>query len=62
MEEKIYERQVAKLSTSLRVIDEHQIDRHFTQTSLAELYNFNPDTPEERETPILPKVRICAFI
>lgn len=60
MEEKIYERQVAKLSTSLRVIDEQQIDRHFSQTSLAELYAFNPDTPENRETPVLPKV--CSLI
>ena len=56
MEEKIYERQVAKLSTSLRVIDEQQIDRHFSQNSLAELYAFNPDPPENRETFALPKV------
>lgn len=60
MEEKIYERQVAKLSTSLRVIDEQQIDRHFSQTSLAELYAFNPDPPENRETPVLPKDRLMA--
>lgn len=60
MEEKIYERQVAKLSTSLRVIDEQQIDRHFTQTSLAELYAFLPESPDTRETPILPKDRLMA--
>ena len=43
MEEKIYHRQVAKQSLALRVIDEHQLDRHFTSTELRELYAFDPD-------------------
>ena len=41
MEEKIYERQVTKLSTALRVIDEEQIDRHFTREEVGDLYAFN---------------------
>ncbi|XP_074000047.1 uncharacterized protein isoform X3 [Rhodnius prolixus] len=60
MEEKIYERQVAKLSTALRVIDEHQIDRHFSHSALAELYTFDPEGSELRATPVLPKDRLMA--
>ena len=62
MEEKIYERQVTKLSLSSRVIDEHQIERHFTAADLAELYLFQPDRLDDpdriEEIPALPKVRL----
>ena len=61
MEEKIYERQVTKQSLAQRVVDEHQIDRHFNQHDLAELYRFTPDVLDDpdriiRPTPALPKV------
>ena len=62
MEEKIYERQITKETLSQRVIDEHQLDRHFTASDLAELYHFTPDrlddpNRKERPTPKLPEVR-----
>lgn len=58
MEEKIYERQVTKLSISCRVVDEQQIDRHFSRNEIEELYTFNRKIPDENETPKLPNVGI----
>ncbi|KRT83926.1 helicase [Oryctes borbonicus] len=55
MEMKIYERQVTKQAISKRVIDEQQIDRHYNQSDLAELYKFEPVPEEERPTPLVPK-------
>jgi hypothetical protein len=51
MEEKIYQRQVVKQSLSQRVIDDHQLDRHFTENDIKELYKFTPEQfPEVRPT------------
>ncbi|CAF5094868.1 unnamed protein product, partial [Rotaria magnacalcarata] len=50
MEEKIYQRQVVKQSLSQRVIDDHQLDRHFTENDIKELYKFTPEQlPEARQ-------------
>ncbi|XP_057364633.1 transcriptional regulator ATRX homolog [Daphnia carinata] len=43
MEEKIYYRQVAKLSLSRRIVDEEKIDRYFGSNDLSDLYTFNAD-------------------
>lgn len=57
MEEKIYKRQVTKIGLAQRVIDEHQLDRHFTSQELKELYMLEPDiwTGTHKNTPVLPK-------
>jgi hypothetical protein len=63
MEEKIYNRQVTKQSLAMRVVDEQQLDRHFTQSELKELYNFQPDIWDEsrkHDTPVLPNDSILA--
>ncbi|XP_037945217.1 transcriptional regulator ATRX homolog [Teleopsis dalmanni] len=60
MEQKVYERQVAKQATAKRVIDEQQISRHYNQSDLQELYTYELRPSTEREVPILPKDRLFA--
>ncbi|KAK2881878.1 transcriptional regulator ATRX-like isoform X2 [Channa argus] len=67
MEEKIYDRQVTKQSLSYRVVDQQQIERHFTLSELTELYNFEPDLLDDpnsktskRTTSVLPKDTVLA--
>ncbi|XP_076446217.1 uncharacterized protein LOC143283763 [Babylonia areolata] len=65
MEEKIYDRQVTKLSLSQRVVDEHQVERHFTAADLSELYAFRPDRLSDesaKKTLMLPKDVLLAEI
>ena len=64
MEEKIYQRQIAKHSLSQRVIDSHQLERHFTDRELRELYAFEPDIydPETVEVPIMPSDDLLKYL
>lgn len=68
MEEKIYDRQVTKQSLSYRVVDQQQIERHFTLSELTELYTFEPDLLDDpnskkskRITSVLPKVMLSSL-
>eukprot|EP00066_Takifugu_rubripes_P020535 XP_011609801.1 PREDICTED: transcriptional regulator ATRX-like isoform X2 [Takifugu rubripes] len=65
MEEKIYDRQVTKQSLSNRVVDQQQIERHYTLHELTELYTFTPDLLHEpnsqksrRSSSAVPKEKI----
>uniref|UniRef100_A0A182VWQ4 Transcriptional regulator ATRX n=1 Tax=Anopheles minimus TaxID=112268 RepID=A0A182VWQ4_9DIPT len=60
MEEKIYERQVTKQAISKRVIDEQQIDRHYKENDLQELYRYEVEISDPRPMPNLPKDRLFA--
>ncbi|XP_070773018.1 transcriptional regulator ATRX-like [Enoplosus armatus] len=67
MEEKIYDRQVTKQSLSNRVVDQQQIERHFTLFELTELYTFEPDLLDDpnskkskRTTSVVPKDTVLA--
>lgn len=48
---KVYERQVVKQSISKRVIDEQQIDRHYTQNDIMELYRLVLELQLDNTTP-----------
>ena len=52
--------QVTKESLSLRVVDEKQIGRHFSQAELSELFEYSPAERQETPDPSLsvPKVRL----
>merc|ERR1719347_2360821 len=60
MEEKIYDRQITKQSLSARVVDEQQIERHFTMNELAELYEFKDEPLSARPVPAVPEDRMLA--
>ncbi|CAL8094695.1 unnamed protein product [Orchesella dallaii] len=60
MEEKILRRQITKLSLSSRVVDEHQIERHFKFDDVNEMYRYDEEDESARQTLAVPKDRILA--
>uniref|UniRef100_A0A182VUM9 Transcriptional regulator ATRX n=1 Tax=Anopheles minimus TaxID=112268 RepID=A0A182VUM9_9DIPT len=62
MEEKVYSRSVTKQALSYRVVDEQQIDRHYSYGELAELYTLTKVSEMTRETPILPADDVLASL
>ncbi|XP_003743060.1 transcriptional regulator ATRX homolog [Galendromus occidentalis] len=59
MEEKIYDRQVSKISLACRVVDEQNLERHFNEADLRALYEFKPEK-DARRTPSIPKDPLLA--
>jgi len=62
MEEKIYNRQVTKQSTALRVVDEKQVARHYSLVELKELYRLEPEKEYDNNPAIQEKVRSCGLV
>lgn len=61
MEEKILRRQITKLSLSSRVVDEHQIERHFKFDDINEMYRYDDEDPAQTEAVLaVPKDRLLA--
>uniref|UniRef100_A0A336KEU9 CSON000136 protein n=1 Tax=Culicoides sonorensis TaxID=179676 RepID=A0A336KEU9_CULSO len=54
MEEKVYSRSVTKQAMSNRVVDEQQVDRHFSYGELAELYTLTDYDIDKRPVPDVP--------
>lgn len=55
MEEKVYSRSVTKQAMSYRVVDKHQIERHYSMTDLAELYQLTKTDLSQRKVPEMPQ-------
>ncbi|KAJ8955909.1 hypothetical protein NQ318_005457 [Aromia moschata] len=60
MEEKVYQRTVTKLAIAHRVVDKHQITRHYKSMDLQELYSCRPTAGIERPTPNVPEDQVLA--
>ncbi|XP_053957323.1 transcriptional regulator ATRX-like isoform X1 [Anastrepha ludens] len=62
MEEKVYSRSVTKQAMSFRVVDEQQIDRHYSMAELTELYSLTLPDYENRPMPDCPQDSILASL
>ncbi|XP_066249916.1 transcriptional regulator ATRX-like isoform X2 [Euwallacea similis] len=62
MEEKMYQRVVTKLAIAHRVVDKHQITRHYSSAAIQEFYTVRPTMDKDRPVPNVPEDRILAKI
>ncbi|XP_003743519.1 transcriptional regulator ATRX [Galendromus occidentalis] len=60
MEEKIYARNILKESQSCRVLDDSNMERHFTHEDVRDLYTFTPYNEANRKTPSVPEDMMLA--
>ncbi|KAJ8925650.1 hypothetical protein NQ315_009495 [Exocentrus adspersus] len=60
MEEKVYQRTVTKLAIAHRVVDKHQITRHYKSMDLQELYSCRPNADIERPISNVPEDKVLA--
>ncbi|CAG9768579.1 unnamed protein product [Ceutorhynchus assimilis] len=60
MEEKMYQRQVTKLAIAHRVVDKHQITRHYSAADIQEFYSVRPTIAGVRPVPNVPEDRVLA--
>lgn len=60
MEEKIYARNILKESTSCRVLDDSNMERHFTHEDVRDLYNFTPYDESKKKMPCVPEDKMMA--
>jgi len=60
MEEKMYQRSVTKLAIAHRVVDKHQITRHYNSADIQEYYSVRPTADKTRPVPNLPEDCILA--
>ncbi|XP_050296644.1 transcriptional regulator ATRX-like isoform X2 [Anthonomus grandis grandis] len=60
VEEKIYQRGVTKLAVAHRVVDKHQITRHYNAADIQEFYAARPTIQKDRPMPNVPEDRVLA--
>lgn len=59
MEEKMYQRVVTKLAIAHRVVDKHQITRHYSAGDIQEFYSVRPTAMgDDRPVPNVPEDRV----
>lgn len=62
MEEKVYQRTINKLATAHRVVDKHQISRHFKSLDLQTLYLCRPNLDEPRPPLNVPEDKLLGCL
>ncbi|XP_060536010.1 transcriptional regulator ATRX-like isoform X3 [Cylas formicarius] len=62
MEERIYQLQVTKLAIAHRVIDKHQITRHYNSNDIQAMYSLRPSVFKDRPLPNVPEDKVLAKI